>query len=70
LADFDKGFEKTYELKKKDNGLFIFLLDGALEVGGEKLEKRDGIGLLHLDEINIKASADAEMLLMEVPLEW
>jgi hypothetical protein len=70
LADFEKGFEKTYELQKKDNGLFIFLLEGAIEVGDEILEKRDGIGLLNLENINIKASEDAEMLLMELPLEW
>jgi hypothetical protein len=70
LADFEKGFEKSYELKKKDNGLFLFLLEGEIEIGGEKLEKRDGIGLLNLEEVTIKANADAEMLLMEVPLEW
>lgn len=70
LADFEKGFEKTYNLKKKDNGLFIFLLEGEIEIDGEKLEKRDGIGLLNLEEVNIKANTDSEMLLMEVPIEW
>ncbi|ADR21969.1 hypothetical protein MATR_03960 [Marivirga tractuosa] len=70
LADFEKGFEKSYELKKKDNGLFVFLLEGEIEIEGEKLEKRDGIGLLNLDEVNIKANEDSEMLLMEVPMEW
>jgi redox-sensitive bicupin YhaK (pirin superfamily) len=70
LADFEKDFEKTYELKKKDNGLFVFLLEGEIEVAGEILAKRDAIGLLNLEEVNIKANADAEILLMEVPLEW
>jgi len=70
LADFEKGFEKTYDLKKKDNGLFLFLLEGEIEVGGEKLSKRDGIGLLDLEKVDIKANENAEMLLMEVPLDW
>ena len=70
LADFEKGFEKKYELKKKDNGLFLFLLDGEIEIDGEILEKRDGISLLNLEEVNIKANKDSEMLLMEVPMEW
>ena len=70
LADFEKGFKETYELKKKDNGLFLFLLEGEIEVGGEKLEKRDGIGLTNLDKVDITANKNAEILLMEVPLEW
>jgi redox-sensitive bicupin YhaK (pirin superfamily) len=70
LADFEIGFEKEYELKKSDNGLFLFLLEGEIEIAGEKLRKRDGIGLLNLKTVNIKANAASEMLLMEVPLEW
>ena len=70
LADFEKDFDKTYELKKKGNGLFVFLLEGEIEIGGEKLVKRDAIGLFNLDRINIKANADSEMLLMEVPMDW
>jgi len=70
LADFESGFEKTYELKKKDNGLFLFLLEGEIEIGGEKLEKRDGIGLLNLEEVNIKSKSDSQMLLMEMPMNW
>ncbi|SMG44031.1 hypothetical protein SAMN05661096_03089 [Marivirga sericea] len=70
LADFETGFESTYELKKKDNGLFIFLLEGEIEVGDEKMEKRDGIGLLNLEQIEIKANKESEILLMDVPMEW
>jgi len=70
LADFEIGFEKEYELQKSDNGLFLFLLEGEIEIAGEKLRKRDGIGLLNLKTVNIKANAASEMLLMEVPLEW
>jgi redox-sensitive bicupin YhaK (pirin superfamily) len=70
MADFEKDFEKTYELKKKDNGLFIFLLEGEIEVGEEILAKRDAVGLLNLEEVHIKAKEKAELLLMEVPLEW
>ncbi|WKV13335.1 pirin family protein [Marivirga harenae] len=70
LADFEEGFEKKYEMKKKGNGLFLFLLEGEVEIEDEKLKKRDGIGLINLEEVTIKANADAEMLLMEVPLEW
>ena len=70
LSDFDAGFEKTYEIKKKGNGLFVFLLEGELEISGEKLEKRDAVGLSELEKIDIKAASASKFLMMEVPLEW
>jgi len=69
-ADFETGFETTYELKKEGNGLFIFLLEGEIEVEDEKMQKRDGIGLTNLEQIKIKANKNSEILLMEVPMEW
>jgi len=44
------------------------VLDGEIEVNGEKLAKRDGLGIEQLDNLQIKGSSDSEILVMEVPM--
>lgn len=68
LADFDAGFERQYILKNPDHGLYIFVLKGDLEVEGQKLNTRDGLGIVGIHDVKIKADSKAEFLLMEVPV--
>jgi redox-sensitive bicupin YhaK (pirin superfamily) len=69
LADFDADFSKKLALKKEGNGFYIMNIDGAIEVNGEKLEKRDALGLWDTPEIEIKAATHAKFLVMEIPME-
>ncbi|MBF2709561.1 pirin family protein [Flavobacterium soyangense] len=69
LGQFDQGFTATYTVKKKGNGLYAFVLKGNLIINGQELNIRDGFGLWNIDTIEIKASSDAEILLMEVPMK-
>ncbi|GHT17378.1 hypothetical protein FACS189429_1300 [Bacteroidia bacterium] len=68
LADFDKGTSKTYEIKDKANGLYIFVLKGKLNAEGQELTTRDGYGLWETDKVSIIADDDSDFLLMEVPM--
>jgi len=68
LGKFDKGIAATYQLKKEGNGLYVFVLRGNITVEGEELETRDGFGILDFNEVEIKATSDAEFLLVEVPM--
>jgi hypothetical protein len=38
-------------------------------VNGEKLEKRDAIGIWETKELEIKANSDSRFLIMEIPME-
>ncbi len=69
LADFDAGFEKTYELKKEGNGMYVFVLSGTITVDGQELENRDALGITDFKTLDIKANTDAKFLLMEIPME-
>ncbi len=69
LSDFDKDFSKKLALKKEGNGFYIMNIEGEIEVNGEKLEKRDAIGLWKTNEIEIKANTNARFLVMEIPME-
>lgn len=68
LGKLDKGFTTTYELKKKDNGVYAFLVEGRVTINGEQLERRDGLGILDITALEIRADENAELLLMEVPV--
>lgn len=69
LAKLDENKSLTYEIKNKGNGLYIFLLDGDLNVADEILSKRDAIGLENLNNLEIKANKPSEILLIEVPMK-
>ncbi len=68
LGNFTKGSTDEYKIKKTGNGVYAFILEGAVEINGEKLSKRDGMGIWDTDSITVKASENARVLLMEVPM--
>ncbi|MEM1134601.1 MAG: pirin family protein [Bacteroidota bacterium] len=69
IGRLDEGMEKTYELKDKNNGVYAFVLKGHVTIENQLLNNRDGFGIWDTDKINIKADNNAEVLLMEVPME-
>lgn len=68
MGDLEEGFETTYRLKDSQNGVYVFLLEGNAQVEDQLLEKRDGFGLWDTESIKIKATSNAKILLMEVPM--
>lgn len=68
LANLESGKELTYQNLLKGNGVYLFLISGSVEVNGEVLNARDGLGLEDFDSLDIKALSDSEILLMEVPV--
>jgi redox-sensitive bicupin YhaK (pirin superfamily) len=69
LGNFKQGFQTEYTLKKEGNGVYAFLLEGEVTINRQKLSKRDGLGIWETDKLTISAGTDAELLLMEVPME-
>jgi len=69
LGTFDKDFTTTYNINKKGNGVYAFIIKGDVTLGGIALNERDGLGIWDADTIILQAnSQDAEVLLMEVPM--
>jgi hypothetical protein len=69
LSDFEANFSKKLALQKQGNGFYIMNIEGEIEVNGEKLEKRDAIGIWETNEIEIKANTNSRFLIMEIPME-
>jgi redox-sensitive bicupin YhaK (pirin superfamily) len=68
LAQLDKDKIIKYDIKHSGNGLYILVLNGLVELEGEKLGKRDAVGLEDLNSVEIKALENSELLLIEVPM--
>ena len=69
LGNLDKGTDMDYAIRSKDNGVYVFVLKGSVKVNDQELETRDGFGIWNNDKISIHAGSDAEVLLMDVPME-
>jgi redox-sensitive bicupin YhaK (pirin superfamily) len=69
LGKLDKGTSLNYALKKKENGVYVFLLEGEASVNDISLSRRDGRGISEANELKITAGSDAEILLMEIPMQ-
>ena len=65
MIDLDKGFETAYDLK---NGAYFFLIEGEVLIEDENLEKRDAIGIIEKEKVNIKANKSSKLLVIDVPM--
>ena len=68
LGKLDKGTRLNYDIKKKGNGVYAFVLNGDVTINDIVLNRRDGLGINEANNLSITADSDAEILLMEVPM--
>jgi redox-sensitive bicupin YhaK (pirin superfamily) len=68
LGKFTSGKTDTYKIKKTNNGVYLLILDGEIDVNGVVLSKKDGMGIWDTDQLTIKANENARVLLMDVPM--
>ena len=68
LGTLDAGQIKEYKFHKKGTGVYLFVIEGEVEVNNTTLSKRDGAGFYDTDSITIEVLKDAKILLMEVPM--
>jgi redox-sensitive bicupin YhaK (pirin superfamily) len=69
LSHLKAGFATSYRVKRPGNGVYAFVVDGRVTIGGQTLFKRDAIGIWDVNSIEIESSTDTELLLIDVPME-
>lgn len=69
MTRLQKGFELDYAIKRNGNGVYAFILEGDVTINGTLLNKRDGMGLWDVASLHLKAESDADILLMDVPMQ-
>lgn len=70
MGNFDKGTSDTYKLNIKNNGIYLFVIDGSVSIEGSILNKRDAMGITNADQIELLSESNSKVLLMEVPMTF
>lgn len=69
LGRFDKEVSTSYTIKRPQNGVYAFVIEGSFVLNGQHLERRDALGVWNVETLELKALDDnAEILLMDVPM--
>ncbi len=70
LADMEKDTTLTCKTKYPNSGVYLFVIKGTIKVDTYRLQKRDAIGVTADHKFDIVAETDAEILAIEVPLQF
>lgn len=66
IGKFDGRVDRVYSLENAQNGVFIFVVEGAFEVENRLLQQRDGLILWNTDKVEFESlSGDAIILIIE-----
>ncbi|MCB0376945.1 MAG: pirin family protein [Bdellovibrionales bacterium] len=66
---FHSGQSLSYDLKGGDQqGVYLFVIDGQLEMNGQTLHRRDAIEIADAKSFQAAVQSETEVLLIEVPL--
>ena len=65
LADLDAGQQLTYAVAK-GNGVWIQVVRGEVEVGGERLHASDGLAIEDESALNLRAVEAAEIMVFDL----
>ncbi|RDI58170.1 pirin family protein [Flavobacterium glaciei] len=68
LGIFDSNTTVSYNVRIPKNGVYLFLIEGEIEVNNQILTARDAMGITDFDTIEIKISTKSKILLVEVPM--
>jgi len=69
MGTFDAGRKFTYQSKKPGNGIYLFVIDGAFLYNGQRLEKRDALGITDVDDLDLEsAEQGSRILIIDVPM--
>ena len=49
--------------------MYFFVIEGSATVAGEKLERRDGLGIEDASDIDISILDDSQLLAIEIPMQ-
>lgn len=68
LADIEAEKQVIYEKNDKKNGVYFFVIEGNVNIDGNAVKRRDGLGIVDGETYPIVAQSKAQLLAIEVPL--
>lgn len=68
LTKIPAGASRNYCIKRAENGVYFFVIEGTAQIAGVDLAVRDGLGVSEVGEVSVTAASDCFILAMDVPL--
>ena len=68
LTNLEKEKTISYSINRKDNGVYVLVINGSVKINGAVLNKRDAMGVWETENVEIKSLQDSELLIVEVPM--
>lgn len=68
LGIFENGTTVNYKVNIAKNGVYLFLIEGEIEVDNQILNERDALGITNFEDFDIVVKQQAKILLVEVPM--
>jgi redox-sensitive bicupin YhaK (pirin superfamily) len=69
LGVFKEDLTINYPIKIENNGIYLFLIDGEIEINNEILSARDAMGITDIKKVEIKILKQSKILLIEIPMQ-
>jgi len=68
LGNFDSGSSGSYLVRQAGNGVYFFIMEGVISIFGQRLFRRDGLGIEGIGSITVEAIENSQLLVMDVPM--
>lgn len=68
IGKFSAASTQSYKPQHAGNGTYVFVIEGSITLNGNKLGKRDAIGVWETNEFSMEVDANSEVLLIDVPM--
>ena len=70
LANVTANQVITYQNAYANNGIYLVVIKGKVTINGLEINEKDAIGFWDTEAITINAQTDAELIAIEVPMEY
>jgi redox-sensitive bicupin YhaK (pirin superfamily) len=68
LGKFSEATTQEYNMKHTGNGAYVFVIEGGASLNGQKLGKRDAVGIWETEKFSLEIEAGSEILVIDVPM--
>jgi redox-sensitive bicupin YhaK (pirin superfamily) len=68
LASIEMGNTLEYNKNKTENGVYLFVIEGAAHVNEYELNKRDALAVSEFESLKITATKNTNLLAIEIPM--
>ena len=64
----ESGKSLSHNLHSNAHGAYIFVIDGGITIGDQRLNKKDALGISETESFEITATDTSDVLIFEVPM--